>query len=108
MSLIPVAEASVQSLMGKINDVIINPLIILLFVLAMVYFLYGLVQYLISPDNEEVHKTSKSHMIWGVFGMFIMISVFGIMRLVLNTVGTNEDAKIEIQSDGKYSVGRIK
>lgn len=103
--IIPVAEASVVTLMNSVNKVIVNPLIILLFVLAMVYFLYGLVQYFISPDNEEIRTSSKSHMLWGVIGMFVMISVFGIMRIVLNTLG---EGNIKIESNGNYTVGDIK
>jgi len=87
LEFIQTAEASVESLMGKVNKLIINPLIVLLFAMAVVYFVYGLVKYLISPDNEEVRKSSKSHMLWGVIGMFIMVSVFGIMNLIMNTLG---------------------
>lgn len=103
--IIPVAEASVVTLMNSISKVIINPLIFFIFVLATVYFIYGLVQYLISPDNEEIRTSSKSHMLWGIIGMFIMVSVFGIMRLLLNTVG---EEGIEINSDGTYKVGEMK
>ncbi|HAE36803.1 TPA: hypothetical protein DCX66_03450 [Candidatus Nomurabacteria bacterium] len=105
MTIIPIAEASVVTLMGKVNDVIINPIIIFVFVLATVYFLYGLIQYLISPDNEEIRTSSKSHMLWGIVGMFIMISVFGIMNIILNTLG---EENIKIESDGSYTVGDIK
>ena len=85
--IIPRAEASVQTLMNSISRVILNPLITLLFALAVVYFIYGLAQYLLSPDNEEIRKTSKSHMLWGIIGMFIMVSVFGIINLITNTLG---------------------
>lgn len=88
---IPVAEASsIVTLMHSINRVIINPLITFIFALAIVYFLYGLAQYLMSPENEEIRKTSKKKMIWGIFGMFIMISVFGILRIVLTTIGEDK------------------
>lgn len=85
--IIPKAEASIVTLMKSINRVIINPLIVLLFALAMVYFIYGLVRYLLSPDNEEVRKSSKEHMLWGIIGMFIMVSVFGILSIIMNTFG---------------------
>lgn len=85
--IISVAEASVQTLMASINRVLINPLIIFLFALAAVYFIYGLVNYLLNPDNEEVRKSGKNHMLWGIIGMFIMVSVFGIMSLIINTLG---------------------
>lgn len=98
---IPIAEASVNTLMQSINRVILNPLILLLFSAALVYFLYGVVQYLISPEDEELRTTSKSHMLYGVIGMFIMMSVFGIMRLILNSFGEN---RIRITDTGEISV----
>jgi NADH:ubiquinone oxidoreductase subunit 6 (subunit J) len=103
-SIIPVAEASVATLMMSINRVVINPIIILIFALAVVIFVYGLIKYLLSPDNEEVRKSSKSHMLWGVVGMFIMVAVFGIMNIILNTIG--ED-RIQIQDNGNYTIGNL-
>jgi len=102
--IIPTAEASIVTLMQSINKVIINPLIILLFALAVVYFLYGLARYLLSPENEEIRKSSKSHMLWGIIGMFIMVSVFGIMTLILTTLGEN---KIHLDNTGNYTVGEM-
>lgn len=52
--LIPVAEASVVTLMKSINKVIINPIILFLFALALAYFLYGVAQYLLNSDSEEI------------------------------------------------------
>ncbi len=98
--IIPIVEANIVTLMGSINRVIINPLIVLLFALAVVYFVYGLVRYLLAPDNEEIRTSSKSHMLWGIFGMFIMIAVFGIMNILLKTVG-EENIKI---NNGDYTV----
>ena len=98
--IIPVAEADIVTLMGSINRVIINPLIVFLFALAIVYFVYGLVRYLLTPENEEIRTRSKSHMLWGIFGMFIMIAVFGIMNILLKTVG-EENIKI---NNGDYTV----
>lgn len=103
---IQVAEASsVVTLMNSINRVIINPIIMLIFALAIIYFLYGLAQYLIATDNEEVRKTSKKRMIWGIFGMFIMVSVFGILNIILRTWGV-DPSKIKIDN-GNYTVGNV-
>jgi heme/copper-type cytochrome/quinol oxidase subunit 2 len=105
LGLFPTAEASIVTLVGNINRVIINPLILFLMALALIYFLYGVVQYLLSPDNQEIRKSSKSHMLWGVIGLFIMFAVFGIMNIILNTVG--EKSRIKINSGGDYHVGDL-
>lgn len=105
-AIIPTAEASVVTLMQSVNRVIINPLIILIFALAVVYFIYGLTRYLLSPDNEEIRSTSKSHMLWGIIGMFIMVSVFAIMNIILTTLDV-PSSSIEIKNNGDYSVGEM-
>jgi len=102
--IIPIAEASVTTLMRSIDKVIINPLIVLLFALAVAYFIYGLASYLLAPDNEEKRKTGKEHMLWGIVGMFIMVAVFGIMSLILKTTGEDD---IKIYPAGDYEIGDI-
>jgi uncharacterized membrane protein len=99
--LFPIAEADVGTLMKSIDKVIINPLIFFLFAVAMVYFLYGLVQYFLAPDNEEVRKKSRAQMLWGIIGLFIMVAVFGIMQIITNTLGVTN---IQIQSNGNYNI----
>ena len=101
--IIPVAEANINTLMNNVDRVIVNPLIVLLFALAVVYFVYGLMQFLMSPDNEEIKKNSKQHMLWGIFGMFIMIAVFGILNIIMTTLGVKG---IQIQN-GSYNIGNL-
>jgi hypothetical protein len=94
--IIPIAEASIKTLVGSINKVIINPIIIFLFACALGYFLFGVAQYLMSPDNEEIRKKSKTQMVSGLVGLFIMVAVFGIMTLIGKTVQSD----ITIQQSG--------
>lgn len=79
----------IATLMGRINRAIINPVIILMFVVAVLIFLYGLVEFLAQANNEEIRNTGKRHMLWGIIGIAIMISVFGIMQLIISTLGVN-------------------
>jgi len=101
LEFIPVAEASLETLMKSVNRVIINPVIYFLFALALVYFLYGVAQYLLQPENEDVRKTSKSHMFYGVIGLFVMVAVFGIMQVIMNTLGVKN---IKVERTGDYSI----
>lgn len=73
----------------KVNQVIINPIIMLLFAVAVLVFLYGVFLYVKDSDSEDGRATGKQHIIWGIFGMFIMISVFGILNLVMNSIGVS-------------------
>lgn len=40
-------------------------------------------------------------MLWGVVGLFIMVAVFGIMRILLNTFG---ETKIQVNNNGDFNV----
>lgn len=76
-------------LLNKINTNIINPLIILLIGVALVYFLFGMVKYITNGDSATERAQGAKHMIWGIVGLFIMVSAFGIMQFVCNVVGCN-------------------
>ena len=81
------AEISITGLLDKINAVLINPLIIFLFVLANLIFIAGLLQFLLSPADSQIRERAKRHMLWGVIGVVIMISVYGILNILLSTFG---------------------
>lgn len=78
---------SVVNLMGKIGDLIINPLIVLLFALALVLFLWGLAQFLLNPEDSSGRENAKRKIVWGVIGLFIMVSAYGILNIFLRTLG---------------------
>lgn len=80
-----IAYASVDSFVASINRIIINPIIVFLFGLAVVYFLYGIFQFVANGNDEEARTKGKSHMIWGVIGMVIMMGVFAILNMIMST-----------------------
>jgi uncharacterized membrane protein YidH (DUF202 family) len=79
------ASESMDQFMNNVDKLIINPLILLLFALAVVYFIYGLLEFLLNSENDEKKTTGKTHMLWGVIGMTIMMGVFMLMNIILNT-----------------------
>ncbi len=74
-------------LINNAKGAILRPLVLLLFAAALVYFLYGALEFLLSPGDEKRKISGKQHMLWGVLGLAIMISVYGIMNILCNTVG---------------------
>ncbi len=82
-----IAYASLDSFIGNVNRIIINPLITFLFALAVLFFLYGVFEFLMNQDNEEKKTQGKRHMIWGILGMTIMMGVFAIMNMIVRTTG---------------------
>ncbi|HCU46894.1 TPA: hypothetical protein DIC47_00505 [Candidatus Nomurabacteria bacterium] len=79
------AYASVDSFVQNINRVIINPIIVFLFALAVFYFLYGLFQFISNQENEEAKTKGKNHIMWGIVGIVIMMGVFTILGVIMKT-----------------------
>lgn len=77
----------ISTLLNNVNQYILNPIIVLLFVLAFLYFLVGIVKLIAGAGNEKVRETGKQNMLWGLVGMFIMFGVFGIINIILKTFG---------------------
>jgi uncharacterized membrane protein YfcA len=91
-SLFPIAYAqssnqSFDSLFSKIKAEILNPIITLLFVLALVYFLWGVFEFIKNAESPEKRAEGGKHILFGLLGMFIMLSAVGIINLLLGTMG---------------------
>lgn len=77
----------ITDLLKKVNATILNPTILLLFAVAIIVFVWGLIQFLVSSETDEGRETGKRKILWGLIGMFIMVGALGIIRIVLNTFG---------------------
>lgn len=73
-----------DSLIGKIETQILNPVIGLMVAIAVLVFLYGVVEFIAGADNEEKRDQGKQHIVWGIVGLFIMVAVGGIMQIIIN------------------------
>lgn len=80
------ASGAAPSVIDKIKSEIVQPIIYFLIAVAVVYFLFGLMEFVRNQDNEEAKTDGKRHMMWGVIGMAIMFSVYGILNVINNTV----------------------
>ncbi len=78
-------SSNIDTFIGNVATQIINPIIYLLFAVALVYFLFGVFQFIANAEDEEARTTGRNHMIWGIIGFVIMLGVFGIMNIILNT-----------------------
>ncbi len=78
---------TVNSVMQKVVENIIAPLVMLLFAFATLVFVWGMFGFFKSGDDPEARKTGQNHILWGVVGMAIMVSVYGIVRFVFSSVG---------------------
>lgn len=76
-----------DTLLYKLNAVVINPLIEFSFVIALGVFLFGVMEFIRAADNSQQRQKGKDHMLWGIVGLLIMLTVFGVISLLLSTFG---------------------
>ena len=74
-----------DTFISNVNTTIINPLITFLFALAVVFFLYGVFEFIMHQDNEEAKTEGKNHIIWGIIGITIMMGVWTILNMIMST-----------------------
>ena len=74
--------AGAVTLLDTINLIsqFINAAIPILIALAIVFFFYGLLEYVMKWSNSGI-----SHMIGVVIAIFVMVSIWGIIKLLQNT-----------------------
>ena len=73
----------------KVNNLILNPIIGLLFAVSFAYFIYGIVRFLSTDVADKSRQEARDSMMWGILGMVIMFSVFGIIQFILVTFGVS-------------------
>jgi len=87
--------SGLEGLIAKIGRIIevATPIV---FALALLAFFWGLAVYIFNSGNDEKKAQGKNIMIWGIIALFVMVSVFGIIRILRETlgIGANESAQI--------------
>ncbi len=83
-------------LVYRISDYILNPLIKLGFVVALVIFLWGVVDYIRDKNSGFIFdKDGKksgdgaSRIVWGLIGLFVMVSAYGILNMIKGLLGSD-------------------
>ncbi|MFA6227166.1 MAG: hypothetical protein WC631_01640 [Candidatus Paceibacterota bacterium] len=89
MALAQVTYTTGQGLSGLIVWAarILSMLVPLFIAIAVVYFIWEVFQYTIAGD-EDKKKTAKTQIIYGIVGIFVMVSVWGLVNILQSTFNT--------------------
>ena len=71
----------------KIFIDLINFTLPILVALALLVFFKGLVAFIAKSGDVKSHEEGKKLMIWGLAALFAMVSIFGILRFLLDDFG---------------------
>lgn len=85
LNLSPVTSPNLGYFTGIVVQLaqIINLLIPLLIAVALLVFFYGLITYIRKPEHKEGRKV----MVAGLVALFVMVSVWGIIKLAQTVLG---------------------
>jgi hypothetical protein len=67
---------------------ILNPLVYIIISLAVIVFLWGVIKFVIS-ENEGDKQKGKEFILWGIVGLFVMISIWGLENILASTFVLN-------------------
>ncbi len=73
---------TIKEFIENIEKNVLIPLISLLFVLATVIFIWGVIQYVIAGGSQEKTQSAKNVMLWGIIGLTIMSSSWAIVKIL--------------------------
>lgn len=65
---------------------LLDQLVVFLIALAVVWFIWNVVKYAMSAD-EEAKTNAKNQMIWGVIAIAVIVSVWGLVAILQNIFG---------------------
>lgn len=80
----------------SITQTILRQVVVLLVSFAVVFFIYGITRYITAGENEDRRTKMKNLMIYGIIGLFVIVSMWGIVYVLVNTFNLNLSQNVEI------------
>ena len=78
------------SMLTKIFQAIVIPISQAFFAFSLLVFLWGVFQMIAHAGDSDARSTGQQHVLWGVIGIFIMVTVYGIIRFIASSVGASD------------------
>jgi bacteriorhodopsin len=86
---------NVNDLTGQLTN-LGNIFIQILIAFAVIWIIYNVVRYLImGGEKEEERKKAGQAILWGVVGLFVILSIWGLVRILTNTFSTDNRTPVE-------------
>jgi len=85
-------EGTIEGILCKVGQ-ILNLAIPIVITLGILYFIWGIISFVIAND-EEAKKRGRDRIIYGVIGLAVIVAVWGLVYLLLDTFGIKDNADI--------------
>lgn len=80
----------------KIFEKIMGVLMPILVSLAVIFFIISLVMFILKEGEEKAK--AKTQMVWGIVILFVMISIWGLVDILVDTFGITEPAPTNLDT----------
>lgn len=80
-----IGMGSIEGIICKIGD-LLNIIIPIMIVLGVVFFIWGVVTFVIG-DDEEAKTKGRDRMIYGIIGLVVIVAMWGLVGVVRKTFG---------------------
>ncbi len=66
---------------------ILNSVIPVIFGLALIYFFWGVAQFVLhDAGNDKTREDGKKKIMWSIVALFVFVSIYGILRFIGNAI----------------------
>ena len=83
------ANADLGYLTTLVTDLggLVGTLIPLVIIIGLLFFIWGLVQFIAASGDEAAKDEGKRKMIWGIVALFVIVAVWGLVEIVAGLFG---------------------
>jgi hypothetical protein len=74
---------------------LLNSVVPVLIALGIVYFVWGVISYVIA-DDEEAKSAGRDRMIYGIIGLAAIVAVWGLVAILIRTFGISNTGSFTI------------
>lgn len=94
-------DTQILGILGIVQTVL-GFIIPMLITLGIIYFIYGVIGY-VSAKDEEKRGEARGAMIYGIIGLFVIVSIWGLIGFLGNATGVDQgniDCLVDPTLDG--------
>jgi hypothetical protein len=77
-----------SQIVGNIVIIVSTGLIPLLYALAIIYLMYGIVRYFFIEGGEEGQQKGRKSIMYGLIGIVVIFAVWGLVNILLTTLNS--------------------
>lgn len=79
------AGSGIVNIICRVQD-ILDAIVPVLLALGLIYFIWGVIQYVIA-GGEEAKKKGRDHVIYGLIGLAVIVGILGLVNIISSTFG---------------------